>query len=453
MISDELYRGKLMKVTILTLLIIFLSSAVFGQNSNKPETGTDTYNTYLDQHKPFTRLSTTFNGSQVVLNFSRSNWYNKKSEYDSIYKKFRIYRKAVNFVFDRDHREFFDGLECSEKDLIYSGPSKTKSKNNFVYEDNNVVSGQTYAYWVAADAGRLTGPVPVKVRDPNIWWSQNKITEKLKSLGKTYPELVNIEIIGKSVEGRDIYAIKVGKAKKKLALIGAIHASESGPELIIYAIEDLLQNHKSIFDKVTIVAVPCMNVDEREKAVMGIPWYLRRNTASVDMNRNFPGDWEEISYKYGTSTAELGSGTYRGASPASEPETKAVVSFIQKNKPDVVLSYHHLASITGRCLWAASAASKDEVYKQKCKKIYDAYTEGYCKGYADENPQENYLKYATTPGSIPVWCYKNLGIPGFDVERHTGIEKSLSDETDVSLLSRNQKQHASALLSLMDSMK
>jgi hypothetical protein len=196
-------------------------------------------------------------------------------------------------------------------------------------------------------------------------------------------------------------------------------------------------------------------MDERQKMADGNPWYLRRNTASVDLNRNYPGDWQQVSFMYECDSSLPGSGTYRGCAPASEPETQAVISFIKHHRPSVLFSFHHLACVAGRVFLAPAAAAKDETYKQNCQKVCDIYAQGYCDGYPDENLQEGGVKFTGTPGAINTWCYREFGIPAFDVEwhRHPSLEKSLIDETDIETLGRNQKQHAAALLSLLKSMK
>jgi protein MpaA len=59
--------------------------------------------------------------------------------------------------------------------------------------------------------------------------------------------------------------------------------------------------------------------------------YQRQNAHKVDLNRNGTYLWQgtALSREY-----------YPGPAPASEPETKAYISFLEAVKPDVVLIYH-----------------------------------------------------------------------------------------------------------------
>ena len=57
----------------------------------------------------------------------------------------------------------------------------------------------------------------------------------------------------------------------------------------------------------------------------------------VDLNRNFDSHW---GYEDEGSSPIWSSGQYRGLAPNSEPETQAVIDFIQDNDFKFVISYH-----------------------------------------------------------------------------------------------------------------
>ena len=225
------------------LLVIILQITTFSAYSaNEPVkdlNNVDKPKLDVSQYKPLADLKATVCDNKVKLTFSKAKRYYGKSEYDNLYKNIFIYRKQVGFVFGTNHKNFFDGLKYSAKDLIYSGYIKPENNRSFTYYDETASVGKTYAYWVGVEGGKATGPYPVKVRDPNIWWSQNKISQELYNLQKTYPDMVKVSVIGRTAKGRDLLGVVVDKSNKKLALVGAVHASESGPELIIPAIKTL----------------------------------------------------------------------------------------------------------------------------------------------------------------------------------------------------------------------
>lgn len=411
-------------------------------------------NDYVLMHKPIINLKAVAVDKQILVSFYKSSWffYDKAANSEDLYSKLRIYRKKVDCDFGRDGKELFDGLIYSDTDLIYEGPIKCDNNRCFSFIDNSVVVGETYAYWVGPLNGQATGPYPVKVRDPQVWWSEDRISSEIYNLKKNYPDMVKVLTIGKTVKGRNILALEIGHSKKTIACIGAIHAGESGPELIIGAAKILLKEHRDIFHNAGIIAVPAVNMDERQNQIDGVPWYLRVNSNSVDLNRNFPTDWQKIGYDYGLDTSMPDSGTYRGGESASEPETKAVIAYLKSHSPSVVLSFHGLACITGKSLCAPRVALNDEDYKQRCRRVYDAYWQGYPDEEADKNPVDQ-LKFTVSSGSLPVWCYRELGVPAFDLEAHSRNEQVTADKTDLTLLLKNQHQHAGALLNLLKGIK
>ena len=188
----------------------------------------------------------------------------------------------------------------------------------------------------------------------------------------------------------------------------------------------------------------------------GNPWYLRKNSNGVDINRNFPADWEIISYSYGGSTTNPVGGIYRGPSPMSESETQAVTGFLREHRPAMVFSYHHVASLTGQSMWASRSAGDDPAYMNRCIAISKSYTDGYSMGDAHEAWNANYCIFTADPGTLPRLGCEELGIPAFDLERHdwdntnSSLEYALYDEVTIEMLDENRQRHTEAIVSLAE---
>lgn len=132
--------------------------------------------------------------------------------------------------------------------------------------------------------------------------------------------LTRTVVIGHSVKGRRIIAIARGPndARRKILVVGCIHGNECAGLAIISALE-----RSPVVKGVQLWLVPEMNPD-------GTAADTRQNADGVDLNRNFPYQWEPVSDPT----------YYSGPHPLSEPETRAAVGLIRRIKPAVTIWYH-----------------------------------------------------------------------------------------------------------------
>jgi len=116
------------------------------------------------------------------------------------------------------------------------------------------------------------------------FYNHAELTNALKKLNKAYPRLMTLESIGKSFQGRDIWAVilnnpETGPAKHKpgFYIDGNIHGNEiQGTEVALYAIWYLLENHGKtematrLLDEKAFYVVPTMNPDSRDQFINSI---------------------------------------------------------------------------------------------------------------------------------------------------------------------------------------
>ncbi len=105
--------------------------------------------------------------------------------------------------------------------------------------------------------------------------------EKLK-LDKKF----KVEVAGKSLEGREIYLLSIGKGKTNVLLWSQMHGDESTATMALFDIfnffnsnDDLKNLRKEILDSLKIYFIPMLNPDGAEK-------YQRRNALDIDLNRD-----------------------------------------------------------------------------------------------------------------------------------------------------------------------
>lgn len=136
----------------------------------------------------------------------------------------------------------------------------------------------------------------------------------------TIPVETEVEI-GRSVQGRPITVIRRGTpGGTRVLAVGVIHGNEAAGAAIVDALA-----LAPVPDDVELWLVRSMNPDG--EAIAG-----RRNANLVDLNRNFPENWDVLGVP--------GDWQYGGPAPASEPETRSMVALGAGVRPDVILWYH-----------------------------------------------------------------------------------------------------------------
>lgn len=410
-------------------------------------------------HKNLKFLKAVIDDGRVVLTFYRSpSRINEEKDGVNPLRSIRVFRSRTDdFTVGPDHGEFFDDLAIENAELIHDGPLEPVSGAKYRFVDSGVGIGGVYAYWVAAAEGPATGPVSVKVRDWNAWWPYEKVVAAMRTLRDEFGPLASMDTIGRTVRGRDLFALRVGAGTPTVGLVGVIHAGESGPELMLPVIRRVLTERPELFEKIGLAVIPVVNVDEREMMTLGSPGYRRVNANGVDLNRNFPAGWEEISYGYGLDSSDPDSVTYRGPRPASEPETQAVMAFYEKHPVSSLFSFHCLASICGARFLPSKDVKVDTPFADRCVELAQRYAKGM---FPELDVAEHNVihidpagKRGTTGGSLPTWCLAK-GVPAFDLEilgeyETEALRKCKEDHTDEALLDEYRGRHFNGLVSVL----
>nr|WP_207719352.1 M14 family metallopeptidase [Clostridium sp. cel8] len=215
-------------------------------------------------------------------------------------------------------------------------------------------------------------PYDIQIVDTDINYTYDVLESDIYALKARYPFLT-IGTAGKSVLGRELYYIKLGRGNNEVSYNGAHHALEwiTTPLLMKFA-ENFLEaytenkdikgyNIGDIWDKSSIYIIPMVNPDGVDLVLNGIkrdnPYYSdlikwnkgsmdfskdwEANNRGVDLNHNYNAGWE-LSKKAEESYGVYGPGPtrYSGPSPVSEPETKSMVNFTENHNFRLVLAYH-----------------------------------------------------------------------------------------------------------------
>ncbi|MDZ4676840.1 MAG: M14 family zinc carboxypeptidase [Oligoflexia bacterium] len=197
-------------------------------------------------------------------------------------------------------------------------------------------------------------------------------------------------IFATSALGLAIPAYEFGDSGPQVLILGGVHGNEIEGTTAAFG---LLKHFSEKFDyKLQLTLVPAFNID-------GVINQKRLNGHDVDLNRNLPTkDWNPKTFdpKYPP-----------GPHPNSEPENLALVKFLDKIKPQFILSLHSwkpLLNVNGNCMAEADILQKITGYEIQ-EEI----------GYP-------------TPGCLGTYAGLERGMPTltYEIERDLALDKVLA---------------------------
>jgi hypothetical protein len=150
------------------------------------------------------------------------------------------------------------------------------------------------------------------------------------------PEFSQLQVIGYSVAGRPLEVYQFGYGPIEKMIIAGIHGGYEyntvtlADEMIAY-----IKSHPEIIpEDHTLYFLRAFNPDglERSRGFGG-----RANDNNVDLNRNFPYKWQAEWPRPGCWDYIPITG---GSGPASEPETQALMEFVESHQITAFISYH-----------------------------------------------------------------------------------------------------------------
>lgn len=255
--------------------------------------------------------------------------------------------------------------------------------------------------------------------------THEKMKDYIKKLETEFPELLETEVIGKSVDGRDIILVKMGKGDHLFNIIGSMHARERiTTNIILQNIEDygnaFRKNKKidgydvrKLLDQVTIYFVPNANPDGVDYTILGekailtdeareayqevktnphSKWWdpdlrWKANIRGVDLNYNWDFGWDKEDSFF--DIGKPADAFFKGHYPHSEPEVKAIKRLTVNHPFLMYFSYH----TQGRLIfWYKYQTGEDLEDAIEVTKKIEKYT-GFVPVPAANNIPENHSSY------------------------------------------------------------
>ena len=216
-----------------------------------------------------------------------------------------------------------------------------------------------------------------------VKYGYSEMVDDLEKLSDKYGDKMSYSSIGRSLDGRNIYAVTLGSpnAEKQIIISAGIHGREYlTPLLVMKQLEFYLYNYDTaeygkipfseIFEEYRFCILPMCNPDGVTLSQFGIGaiksaelrstiesvyrsdksrgyidgdslseylHYWKANARGVDLNRNFnTADWESVSY-----VGQPSFRNYKGEEPLSEPESRAMADYVDSlSNPVLSIAIH-----------------------------------------------------------------------------------------------------------------
>jgi carboxypeptidase T len=251
----------------------------------------------------------------------------------------------------------------------------------------------------------------------------DQIAKILADYAARYPNLATVQSIGKSLLGKDIYAIRLthgAVANKPAALFNGMHHAREvmSPEVPLDIIQTLLTGYGTDpkithwLDTSVVYVLPMLNVDGND-----IVWKTEsmwrknaRQPSGVDINRNYPYAWNTCN----GSSSNPGADDFHGAGPASEPETVVMMNFVASIHPIFDVSFHSYSEIVIYPYGCGGHTETANIVEPLAKQLAsliptDEGTGTYTPGLAPE------LLYSVDGGDID-WMYHEQHVIAYVIE-------------------------------------
>lgn len=259
-----------------------------------------------------------------------------------------------------------------------------------------------------------------------------ELMDDVDRLLETYPFL-EMTVIGQSVLGKDIPALRIGTGPREVHYNGAFHANEWITSLLLmkfiedyaaaYAGRKPLRNRDMtvMYEQTSLWVVPMVNPDGVELVQQGLtsghPYYeellrwnydsqqfsrWKANIRGVDLNDQFPAHWEAERDR--REVMGPGPRDYAGPAPLSEPEAQAMEAFTHGRSFHLVMAFH----TQGREIYWNYRGLEPPEAEEAARRLAKA------SGYRA-------VKLTGSDGGYKDWFIQEFGRLGFTIEAGIGI--------------------------------
>lgn len=233
----------------------------------------------------------------------------------------------------------------------------TNNKDIRLISAEAMIEGKELDQYYAPFIGPLDFP-----REDQAFHTYEETLSALLDLERAHQGVAQVFSVGKSIQDRDIWGIKISiddqahPDKKAIVYMGTHHAREHvSTEIPILFAQNLLNridtdaDIQALLREIEIYIIPIVNPDGAiyDISSTSYKWWRKNrrhnsdSTYGVDLNRNYGFGWGT-----GGSSSNPGSDIYKGTAPFSEPETRAIKSFFLAHpNVTIALTFHTFSEL------------------------------------------------------------------------------------------------------------
>lgn len=270
----------------------------------------------------------------------------------------------------------------------------------------------------AAEAARLRARVYTADWDAD-YHDYRAIAAHLEELAAGAPDRVALRPIGASLEGRPIWALRIGQAKAAAPVLinGTQHAREWIAAAVATCIADRVVREygrdpaiRAFADTTQLWVVPVVNPDGYQYTWSDDRYWRknRRDRVGVDLNRNFA-----VGFGGTGSSGNRSSEVYRGPYAFSEPESSALRDLVRRERIALHVDIHAY----GQMLlypWAHTGTPAQD--RDRFAAIGDRMTSAMVAAHGTPFRLSAAIDFYPAAGAMMDWMYGEAGALSYALE-------------------------------------
>ncbi len=263
-----------------------------------------------------------------------------------------------------------------------------------------------------------------EIHRPADWYGEFRdftaITARLEDLAARYPERVSMSAIGGSIEGRPLWALRIGGTAPDatpMLVNGAQHAREWIAAMVTTCVADRLVREyddnpaiRDFVDHTELWVVPVVNPDGYQYSWSSDRYWRknRRGGHGVDLNRNFA-----VAFGGAGSSSAKRSEIYRGEYAFSEPESQAIRDLVRRESIALHVDFHSYGQLV---LYPWNYTAAPAKHRDRFAALGDRIASAIFAEHGTRYTLKAGAQLYAAAGTLSDWMYGEAGATSFTIE-------------------------------------